>query len=250
MEKKEKLYEGKAKIIYATDDPKLVVQYFKDDATAFNGEKKGTIKDKGVYNCAISSFIFQHLEEQGIKTHFVERLNDREMLVKKVEIIPIEVVMRNYIAGSLVKRLGFEEGIKLNHPIVEYYYKNDDLGDPMINDYHIKFLRLATERQLSEIKMLSFQIDTIIKMLFSPINLNLVDFKLEFGFPYNDGLPFTQILLADEISGDTCRLWDTKTNEKLDKDRFRFDLGDVENAYHEIYSRLIKYEKNNYYIGS
>ena len=233
MEKREKLYEGKAKIIYSTDDPKYVIQYFKDDATAFNGQKKDTIKNKGIVNNYVSSKIFEYLENSAVKTHFVKKLNDREMLCLRVDIIPIEVVMRNYTAGSICKRLGLEEGIRLYTPIIEYFYKNDELNDPLINEYHIKLLRLATEGDLMEIRSKSYMVNCLVEMFFERYGIKLVDFKLEYGRVED------QIILADEISGDTCRLWDMKTNKKLDKDVFRFDLGSTEDAYSEIYNRLI-----------
>jgi len=233
IEKREKLYEGKAKIIYSTDDPTLIIQYFKDDATAFNGEKKGTIENKGILNNKISTQIFQTLELQGIKTHFVKMLNDREMLTKRVEIIPLEVVIRNYAAGSLVKRLNFIEGTKMFQPILEFYYKNDDLGDPLINKDHIKALRIADSEEMRIIGLRAYQINNILTANFDQIGIKLADFKLEFG-RFGD-----EILLADEISPDSCRLWDKEDNTKLDKDRFRFDLGNVEEAYQDIYERMV-----------
>jgi len=232
MEKREKLYEGKAKILYTTDDPELVIQYFKDDATAFNALKKGSIREKGVYNNKISSQIFQLLAQQGIASHFIKQLNDREMLVKKVEIIPVEVVARNRIAGSLAKRVGLEEGKYLSQPILEFYYKRDDLGDPMINEDHIAVFKFAEQKEIEQIKTASSNINLFLKNWFQEIGISLVDFKLEFG-RYRD-----QVLLADEITPDGCRLWDIKTEEKLDKDRFRRDLGKIEEAYQEVYRRI------------
>lgn len=229
MRKLKKIYEGKAKIIYATDDPDTVIQYFKDDATAFNGVKKGTIVDKGVVNNHVSSRIFKYLESKGIKTHFVKALNDREMLIKKLEIIPIEVVLRNVAAGSLAKRMGRPEGEKLKQPIVEFYYKNDNLGDPMINDYHAQIFGLATAKELETLKTLGLKINSLLVAFLKKRKIRLVDFKLEFG-RYK-----RKILLGDEISPDGCRLWDWDTNEKMDKDRFRFDLGKVEETYQKVY---------------
>ncbi len=224
----EKLYEGKAKVLYATDDPKLVIQYFKDDATAFNAQKRGTIVDKGIMNNTISSKIFQDLEKEGVVTHFVRKLSDREMLVRKLDIVPVEVVMRNVIAGSLSKRMGRPEGEVLAHPILELYYKDDALGDPMINDDHIAVFNLATPEEMKEIRRLAFKVNDYLRTFFDKRGICLVDFKLEFG--RCDG----RILLGDEITPDGCRLWDKATNEKLDKDRFRRDLGNVEEAYHRV----------------
>ena len=232
MEKREKLYEGKAKILYLTDDPELVIQYFKDDATAFNAQKKGSIHQKGVYNNRISSQLFQLLEKQGMATHFVEQMNDREMLVKKVDIMPIEVVARNRVAGSLAKRMGLAEGITLAHPILEFYYKRDDLGDPMINEDHIAVFELANKEEVAGIKKAALAVNEFLRDWFAEINISLVDFKLEYG-RYGG-----QILLADEITPDGCRLWDMQTEEKLDKDRFRRDLGKIEEAYREVYKRI------------
>lgn len=238
MIEKEQLYQGKGKIIYTTtENPNLVIQYFKDDATAFNGLKKEEINGKGVLNNAISSLIFKYLENRGIKTHYLLKLNDREMLVKKVDIFPIEVVMRNVVAGSLAKRLGKEEGTLLSSPILEFYYKNDELGDPMINEDHIEVFELAKKSHLYIIKLKAKRINELLINLFSSINITLVDFKLEFGLD-NQG----HILLADEISPDGCRLWDSETNNKLDKDRFRRDLGGLEDAYQEVYNRILNRE--------
>jgi len=233
MQKKEQLYEGKAKIIYSTDDPDLYIAYFKDDATAFNNQKKGTIVDKGVLNNAISSEIFQILEKQKIPTHFVEKLSDREMLVKKVDIILIEVIMRNIIAGSLAKRMGKEEGGILKRPILEFCYKDDDLGDPIINDDHALVFDLCTDQELINIKNFAHKVNDVLVPYFDAKGIRLVDFKLEFGRHKGE------TILADEITPDSCRLWDKKTNKKLDKDRFRRDLGGIEEAYQEIYQKVV-----------
>ncbi|MFQ5481828.1 MAG: phosphoribosylaminoimidazolesuccinocarboxamide synthase [Nitrospinaceae bacterium] len=229
MQRGEKLYEGKAKILYATEDPDLVVQFFKDDASAFNGVKKGTIVDKGIVNNQISSRIFSFLESQGVPTHFVRRLSDREALTRKLEIIPVEVVLRNVVAGSLAKRMGRPEGEPLKNPILEFYYKDDDLGDPMINEYHILEFGLATGGEIEQLKTQGFLINSLLTEFFRERGIRLVDFKLEFG--RHQG----RVLLGDEISPDGCRLWDLKTNEKLDKDRFRFNLGKVEEKYQQVY---------------
>jgi phosphoribosylaminoimidazole-succinocarboxamide synthase len=230
MQKKDKLYEGKAKIIYSTEDPDLYVQYFKDDATAFNGIKTGTIVDKGTMNNHISAKIFQFLEEKGVKTHFVEHLSDREMLVKKLEIIPVEVVLRNIAAGSLCKRLGRKEGEVLDPPILEFFYKDDPLGDPMINDSHIKTFKWATEDQVAQLKASGIKINQLMFEFFKARKIRLVDFKLEFGVHKGE------VLLGDEISPDGCRFWNWDTDEKMDKDRFRFGLGKVEEKYKEVYN--------------
>lgn len=232
MKKAKKIYEGKAKILYETDKPDLVIQEFKDDATAFDATKRGTIKNKGVINNEISSALFQLLESKDIPTHFVKKLSDREMLVKKLKIILVEVTIRNISAGGLSKSLGIEEGIVLKSPVLEYHYKSDALHDPLMNDYHIEMLGLATQKEMKKIKDYSFSINEILKDFFNKVNLKLVDFKLEFG--RHKG----KILLGDEISPDTCRLWDKKTNEKLDKDRFRRDLGKIEEAYQEVLKRI------------
>lgn len=232
MEKREKLYEGKAKIIHATDDPDLIIQYFKDDATAFNAEKRGTIVSKGIMNNKISEVLFKYLAENGIPTHFVERLNDREMLNKKLDIILVEVVARNIAAGSLAKRLGKEEGEVLSFPVVEYYYKDDALGDPMINMDHIRVLGLANEEEMARIREYALKINGLLKKFFDERNIDLVDFKLEFGRHKGE------ILLGDEICPDTCRLWDKTTHEKMDKDRFRRDMGKIEEAYAEVCRRV------------
>ncbi|MBE9504381.1 MAG: phosphoribosylaminoimidazolesuccinocarboxamide synthase [Proteobacteria bacterium] len=232
MEKREKLYEGKAKIIYSTDDPDLIIQYFKDDATAFNALKKGTIESKGIMNNKISEVLFKHLEKNGIPTHFVERLDDREMVNKKLDIILVEVVARNIVAGSLAKRLGKEEGEVLPMPIVEYYYKDDALGDPMINMDHIRALNLATDEEMDKIRGYALKVNDLLRKFFDDRGIDLVDYKLEFG--RHNG----EILLGDEICPDTCRLWDKATHEKMDKDRFRQDLGKIEEAYAEVCRRV------------
>lgn len=233
MEKKEQLYEGKAKKVFATSDAALVIVDYKDDATAFNGLKKGQIAGKGVINNIMSNHMFQILEQQGVPTHFVEQLSERETVVKKVDIVPLEVIIRNISAGSFAKRYGVEEGIVFDAPTIEFSYKNDDLGDPLINDYHALALKLATAEEIERIKTLAFKVNEVMKQYFDSLNVILVDFKLEFG-KIADGT----IVLADEISPDTCRLWDKNTKEKLDKDRFRRDMGGVEDAYNEIMRRI------------
>ena len=235
----EKLYEGKAKILYATEDPQQVVQFFKDDATAFNAQKKGTIVGKGVVNNQISAALFQMLEKQGVPTHFIKQLSDREMLVKRVQIVPLEVTIRNITAGGMSRMLGIDEGIVLKQPVFEWHYKSDPLNDPLINDDHILALDLATEKELETIRRLSFKVNDVLKAYFATRKIDLVDFKLEFGrFPA--GGPGTgTILLSDEISPDTCRFWEQGTKKKLDKDRFRRDLGDVESAYLEMLNRVL-----------
>ncbi|WP_105176261.1 MULTISPECIES: phosphoribosylaminoimidazolesuccinocarboxamide synthase [Clostridium] len=235
MEKLEMLYEGKAKQIYATDKADEVVIYYKDDATAFNGEKKGQIADKGVMNNKITSILFEQLEKQGIKTHFIKKLNDREQLCKKVSIVPLEVIVRNVAAGSMAKRLGLEEGTKLKTTVFEFSYKDDELGDPLINSYHAVAIGAATFEEIDTILEMTAKINNILKEAFTKENINLIDFKIEFG-KCADGT----IVLADEISPDTCRFWDATTGEKLDKDRFRRDLGNVEDAYIEILKRISK----------
>lgn len=234
MEKKEQLYEGKAKKVFATDDPNLVIVSYKDDATAFNGEKKGTIAGKGAINNVMSNHMFQLLEQQGVPTHFVEQLSDRETVVKKVSIVPLEVIVRNISAGSFAKRYGVKEGIVFDEPTFELSYKNDDLGDPLMNEYHAIALKLATREEIELIKSMTFKVNEVMKQYFDTLNVTLVDFKLEFG-KTADG----KIVLADEISPDTCRLWDKTTGEKLDKDRFRRDMGGVEEAYQEIMNRVM-----------
>ena len=234
MKKLEMMYEGKAKKIYATEKADEVIVYYKDDATAFNGEKKGQIEDKGALNNAITSMIFEMLKENGIKTHFIEKLNEREQLCKKVEIVPLEVIVRNVAAGSMAKRLGLEEGFELKTTVFELSYKDDSLGDPLINDYHAVGIGATTFEELNKIYEMTAKINELLKEFFIKQNIRLIDFKLEFG-RYNG-----EILLADEISPDTCRFWDATTGEKLDKDRFRRDLGNVKDAYVEILNRIQK----------
>lgn len=229
----EMLYEGKAKKVFATENPNEVVIYYKDDATAFNGLKKGTIMDKGIMNNTITTFFFDLLGKNGIPHHQIKKLSDRESLCKKVHIIPLEVVTRNIAAGSLAKKMGVEEGYILKKPIIEFCYKNDDLGDPMINDDYAEAFGIATDAQVQEIKALTLKINDILKQFLAERKIRLVDFKMEFGTDA-DG----KVILADEITPDTARLWDWDTNEKLDKDRFRRDLGNVEEAYHEVIRRL------------
>lgn len=229
------LHEGKAKRVYATDNPDLYIQEFKDSATAFDGTKKGTIGGKGAVNCQVSARLFRMLEEWGVKTHFVSLLSSNEMVILPVKIIPIEVVVRNIAAGSLVRRLGFQEGRRFNTPIVEFYLKNDELHDPLMNDDHILAMELATLAELSFLRREAHKINDALIGFFAQAGIDLVDFKLEFG-----RRPDGSIILADEISPDTCRLWDKSTGEKLDKDRFRFDLGNVEEAYQEILSRVLR----------
>ena len=233
MEKTVQLYEGKAKKVYATENPNLVIVSYKDDATAFNGVKKGTIVGKGIINNRMTNMMMRMLEENGVPTHFVEELSDRETVVKKVSIVPLEVIVRNISAGSFAKRYGVEEGIVFEQPTIEFSYKNDALDDPLLNTYHALALKLATEEEINAIECMSFKINSLLKAYFSKLNVTLVDFKLEFG-----RLPDGKIVLADEISPDTCRFWDSITGEKLDKDRFRRDLGGVEEAYQEMMRRL------------
>ncbi|TWH47850.1 phosphoribosylaminoimidazolesuccinocarboxamide synthase [Sporomusa sp. KB1] len=229
---KQPMYEGKAKQVFATENPDELLVYFKDDATAFNGEKKGTIGNKGVFNNKISTFFFNLLSEKGIPHHFIKMLSDREMLVKKLAILPVEVVVRNIAAGSLAKRIGWEEGRKMPSTIVELYYKDDALGDPLINHYHIKALGLATPEQVEIIEKYALQINEVLSAFLKEKKIELIDFKLEFGVHKGE------VILGDEISPDTCRFWDSETNQKLDKDRFRRDLGNVEEAYQEVLYRL------------
>ena len=233
MQKTEQLYEGKAKKDYTTDDPELYIVDYTDDATAFNGLKKGTILGKGEINNRVTNHLMKLLETNGIPTHFVEELSSRETVVKKVKIIPLEGIVRNIAAGSLAKRLGLDEGVKLSSTVLEYCYKDDALGDPLVNDYHIFALGLAEKRELDEIKEKAFKINDFMRAYFKDINIDLVDFKIEFGRFHG------KILLADEISPDTCRIWDSVPHEKLDKDRFRRDLGNVEEAYREVLARLM-----------
>lgn len=233
MEKREFIYEGKAKQVYATDDKNLVIIHFKDDATAGNGEKKGTITNKGIMNNEITTILFENLEKKGIRTHFKEKLNDRDQLCEKLEIFPLEVIVRNIIAGSMAKRLGIEEGTKPANTIFELCYKNDEFGDPLINDHHVVAMELATYDELKEIYEITAKINNLLLVAFGDEGIDLVDFKIEFGKNAAG-----EIVLADEISPDTCRLWDHATGEKLDKDRFRRDLGSIEEAYIEILKRL------------
>ncbi|MFS3916037.1 phosphoribosylaminoimidazolesuccinocarboxamide synthase [Bacillus australimaris] len=231
--KQELLYEGKAKRIYQTDDEHILYVEYKDSATAFNGEKKAEIEGKGRLNNEISSLIFQMLHEKGINNHFVKRLSETEQLIQKVQIVPLEVVVRNVVAGSMSKRLGIPEGTKLDTPLIEFYYKDDSLGDPLITEDHIRILHAATPEQVEKMKQITRQVNEELKQIFSDCHVNLIDFKLEFGIDHEN-----RILLADEISPDTCRLWDKDTNEKLDKDVFRRNLGGLTNAYEEIFKRL------------
>lgn len=232
MERRTKIYEGKAKILYETDDPDLVIQYFKDDATAFDAKKRGTIAQKGVYNNRISSVLFEYLKQNGVRTHFVRQLSEREMLVKRLEIIKIEVVVRNICAGSLAKRLGLDEGTPLGEPVLEFFYKDDALGDPMLNDDHVRLLDLATSQEVRAIRKRALLVNDLLREFLDKRNVILVDFKLEFGRHRG------QLLLGDEITPDGCRLWDKHSLEKMDKDRFRRDLGKVEEAYQEVYRRI------------
>jgi phosphoribosylaminoimidazole-succinocarboxamide synthase len=233
MKKLEQIYEGKAKKVFLTDDPDCVIVSYKDDATAFNGQKRGTIVGKGVVNNKVSNHFFKMLESKGIPTHYVEQLSDRETVVKKVSIVPVEVIVRNKAAGSFSKRMGVAEGKALLCPILEYSYKNDELGDPFINSYYVRALGLATDAEMDKIKEYSFKVNDILSAYLKGFGVELIDFKLEFGRFHGD------IILADEISPDTCRFWDIETGKKLDKDRFRRDLGDVEEAYQEIIRRLM-----------
>ncbi len=234
MKKLEQLYEGKAKKVFATEDPNVVIVDYKDDATAFNGLKKGTIAGKGVINNKMSNFMMRRLEEAGVPTHYIEQLSDRETAVKKVTILPLEVIVRNISAGSFAKHYGVKEGIVFDEPTIEFSYKNDDLGDPLLNAYHAVALKLATWEEIELVKKYTFMVNDFLKSYLKGIGIDLVDFKIEFG-KTADG----QIVLADEISPDTCRLWDEKTHEKLDKDRFRRDMGQVEDAYQEVMRRLM-----------
>lgn len=234
MEIKEQLYEGKAKKVFATDDPNLYVVRYKDDATAFNGQKKGTIDHKGAINNRVTNHLMKLLEQAGVPTHLVRELSERETLVKKVTIIPLEVIVRNIAAGSLAKRLGLAEGVKLSRPVLEYCYKDDALGDPMVNEYHILAMNYCTKEELDLIARYSLKINQVLTDYLEAVNIELIDFKLEFG-KTTDG----SLVLADEISPDTCRFWDSRTGEKLDKDRFRRDLGGVEEAYQEVLKRLL-----------
>ncbi|MBQ4559167.1 MAG: phosphoribosylaminoimidazolesuccinocarboxamide synthase [Tyzzerella sp.] len=232
MKKGTQLYEGKAKKVYLTDDPDVLIVDYKDDATAFNGEKKGTIVGKGAINNRMSNYLFKQLEKEGIPTHLIEELSDRETAVKKVSIVPLEVIVRNVAAGSFSKRLGVPEGTEFTEPTIEFSYKNDELGDPLINDYFARALNLASWAEIETIKKYAFKINEVLKEFFLAAELRLIDFKIEFGRYHGT------IILADEISPDTCRLWDVHTNEKMDKDRFRRDLGNVEEAYQEVMKRI------------
>ena len=233
MEKKEQLYEGKAKKVFATEDPEVVIVSYKDDATAFNGLKKGTIVGKGVVNNRMSNFMMRLLEKEGVPTHLIQELDERNTAVKRVKIVPLEVIIRNVAAGSFSKRFGVEEGVVFQEPTIEFSYKNDELGDPLMNDYHAVALKAATWEEIDTIKKYAFKVNDVMKEFFKGIGVDLIDFKLEFG-KTADG----QIVLADEISPDTCRFWDSKTHEKLDKDRFRRDMGGVEEAYDEMMKRI------------
>lgn len=234
MQKLEKLYEGKAKVLYSTENPDLLIQYFKDEATAFDGKKKGIIEQKGVLNNKISSRIFRYLEGKGVKTHFVDMPNEREMVVKRLKIIPIEVVVRNIAAGSLSKRMGVEEGTPLKETILEFYYKSDPLGDPMINEYHMRAFGLSNDAELKQMSEAALKVNRILSEFFDQRGIILVDFKLEFGIHKGE------VLLGDEVTPDGCRLWDKQTHEKMDKDRFRRDLGKVEEAYQEVLRKVME----------
>lgn len=234
MQKLQPIYEGKAKILYTTENPDLLIQYFKDDATAFNAQKKGTISQKGIMNNLIASKIFEYLVSVGVSTHFVKNLSEREMLVKKVSIVPVEVIVRNRAAGSMCRLLGLQEGLQLACPTLEFCYKEDKLGDPLINEYHIRALNLATDEEVRKISRMALEINGHLQKFFLQLNIELIDFKLEFGRYQGD------IILADEISPDTCRLWEVGTGNKLDKDRFRRDLGNIEEAYQEVLRRVTR----------
>ncbi len=232
MEKKELLYEGKAKKVFTTEDPDVLIVSYKDDATAFDGQKKGTIVGKGAINNRMTNHIFKLFEAEGVPTHLIEELNDRETAVKKVEIVPLEVIIRNFSAGSFAKKMGMEEGIQLKCPTLEFSYKNDDLHDPFINSYYALALELATREEMDAISRYAFKVNEVMRKYFAGLGIELIDFKIEFGRYHGE------IILADEVSPDTCRLWDIKTGEKMDKDRFRQDLGNVMEAYEEVLSRL------------
>ncbi len=236
MKKGNQLYEGKAKKVFETNEDDLLIVSYKDDATAFNGLKKGTIEGKGVINNRMSNLLMMRLEKQGVPTHFVKELNERETVVRKVDIVPLEVIVRNIAAGSFSKRYGVEEGVVFSEPTIEFSYKNDALGDPLMNSYHAKAINVATEAEIERIKEYALKVNEILKEFWAECGVTLVDFKLEFG-----KTKWGEIILADEISPDTCRLWDSKTNEKLDKDRFRRDLGGVEDAYSEVMKRLLEH---------
>lgn len=234
MNKGVQLYEGKAKKVFATENPEYVIVSYKDDATAFNGLKKGTIAGKGVINNRMTNLLMQMLEKAGVKTHFVQELSERETLVRKVSIVPLEVIIRNVSAGSFAKRYGVQEGVPFESPTIEFSYKNDELGDPLLNEYHALALKLATREEIDQIKQMAFKVNDLLRAFFDRCGVELIDFKLEFG-RLSDGT----IVLADEISPDTCRFWDKNTHEKLDKDRFRRDLGNVEDAYQEMMKRVL-----------
>ena len=238
MNKGKKIYEGKAKILYETSEKELIIQHFKDDATAYNNLKKASVEGKGVLNNRISEHILMNLNNCGIKTHFIKRLNMREQLVKKAEIFPLEFIVRNIATGSLTKRLGISEGTVLENPLLEYCYKNDELSDPLVSKEHILAFSWANEKDIDEIKKITLRINDILQGMFRAINIKLVDFKLEFGKVWNSNKDNKEIVLADEISPDTCRLWDSKTEKKLDKDRFRKDLGNIIQGYQEVARRL------------
>lgn len=238
MEKQQLLYEGKAKKVYSTEDPNLCIFEYKDDATAFNGLKKGSFEGKGIINNKMANFIFRLLEKDGIKTHLVEELSDRETLVKKVDIIPLEVIVRNVAAGSFSKRYGVEEGTPFTAPTLEFSYKNDELGDPLINDYQAIALGITNREEIEKITKIAFKVNESLKKIFMNIGIKLIDFKIELGKTAEG-----EIVLADEISPDTCRLWDAETNKKLDKDRFRRDLGEFGEVYHEVWARLTDFYK-------
>jgi phosphoribosylaminoimidazole-succinocarboxamide synthase len=232
VRKIDQIYEGKAKVLYTTEDPDLLIQYFKDDATAFNAQKRGTIAEKGIMNNRIATKIFEYLNKEGVSTHLVKTLSDREMLIKKVQIVPLEVIVRNRAAGSLCRLLGVAEGLHLKCPILEFCYKNDALGDPLVNEYQIRALGYASDEEIKKISFMALHINGLLQKFFLNLNIELIDFKLEFGRYKGD------IILADEISPDTCRLWEVGTGTKLDKDRFRRDLGNIEQAYQEVLRRV------------
>jgi len=236
--KGEKLYEGKAKVLFQGTEPGTIVQYFKDDATAFNAQKKGTIAGKGIINNKITELVMHNLERIGIPTHFIKRLSDREQLVREVEIVPLEVIVRNVVAGTMAKRFGLEEGMRLDRPLIEFSLKDDDLGDPLIAEEHILSLDLADDEELSQIFDMTHQINDFLRGMFAGVGIELIDFKLEYGRLYDEGDTGYSLILADEFSPDNCRLWDLKTGEKMDKDRFRRDLGGEAEAYRQVAHRL------------
>lgn len=240
LERRTQILEGKSKILYETQDPNLIIQYFKDDATAFNAAKKGTIRNKGTINNAVSTFIFRHLQKNGVPTHYVETVSDREMLCRRITIIPVELVLRNKAAGSVCKRLGLEKGIPFDPPLIEYFYKSDALGDPLIGETHIAYFKWASAEELKTATTVTIKVNEILKTLFTKIGLDLIDFKLEFGKDVSG-----KIVLADEFTPDGCRLWDVVTGESKDKDRFRQDLGNVDEAYEEVFNKLDRYFKEH-----